>query len=118
MPSSPLSRRVEILEEKVEQLEQLPPRIEGIEVQVLQLREEVRADFSATRAEFLARIALAEAALLHEINQLDERVGRQLAEMRLEFIAGDEETRRYMRVLHEEVIARIAMIGEGGRSRE
>ena len=102
-------------------------------MQILQFREEVRAEFSATRAEFLARIALTEAALLHEMNQLDERampreeirqaeLRRQLAETRTELIAriaeGDEETRRYMRVLHEEVIARIAAIGEGGRSHE
>lgn len=36
--------------------------------------------------------------------------------MRTELIAhieqGDEETRRYMRVLYEDVIARIAMLGE------
>jgi len=126
MPPSPLTRRVEILEEKVERLERLPARIDNLEVQILQFREEVRAEFSATRAEFLARIALTEAALLHEMNQLDERRGRetdrQLAETRIELIAriaeGDQETRRYMRVLHEEVIARIATIGEGGRPRE
>ena len=126
MPPSPLSRRVEILEEKVERLGGLPARIDNLEVQILQFREEVRAEFSATRADFLARIALTEAALLHEMNQLDEKRGketrRELAETRTELIAriaeGDEETRRYMRVLHEDVIARIAMIGEGGRRRE
>jgi hypothetical protein len=105
----------------VEPLERLPARIERLEVQFLPFREEVRAEFSVTRAEFFARIALTEAALLHEMNQLDERFGRQLAETRTELIAriteGDEETRRYMRVLHEEVIARIAAIGEGGRGR-
>jgi DNA anti-recombination protein RmuC len=133
MPPSPLTRRVEILEEKVERLERLPARIDNLEVQILQFREEVRAEFSATRADFLARIALTEAALLHEMNQLDERGGARdqetrrqlvvsLAETRAELIAriaeGDEETRRYMRVLHEQVIARIATIGEGGRPRE
>ena len=129
MPPSPLIRRVQILEEKVEQLETLPARIDNLEVQILQFREEVRAECSATRAEFIARIALTEAALLHEMNQLDERsVARgqetrhMLAETRTELIAriteGDEETRRYLRVLHEEVIARIATIGEGGRRRD
>ena len=33
--------------------------------------------------------------------------------LREEIRLGDEETRRYMRVLHEEVISRIAMIQEG-----
>ena len=60
------------------------------------------------------------------MNQLGQGTRRDLAETlaktRTELIArigeGDEETRRYMRVLHEEVIARIATIGEGGRPRE
>ena len=118
-----IDRRVKILEDKVESLERLPARIDHLELQILQFREDVRAEFSATRAEFLARIALTETALLHEMHQLDERRGhetrRELAETRTELIAriaeGDEETRRYMRVLHEEVIARIATIGEGRR---
>jgi predicted nucleic acid-binding Zn-ribbon protein len=33
--------------------------------------------------------------------------------LRVEIRAGDEETRRQMRVLHEEVIARIALLQEG-----
>ena len=133
MPPSPLTRRVEILEEKVERLERLPARIDNLEVQILQCREEVRAECSATRAEFIARIALTEAALLHEMNQLDDkgvardqetrrRLTFSITETRTELSAriaeGDEETRRYMRALHEEVIARIATIGEGGRRRE
>jgi hypothetical protein len=147
MPPSPLTRRVQILEEKVESLERLPARIDNLEVQILQFREEVRGEFSATREgmgslraqmlqlheQAIARIALTETALLHEMNQLDERgVARDqetrrqlavsLAETRAELIAriaeGDEETRRYMRVLHEEVIARITTIGEGRRSSE
>jgi hypothetical protein len=98
---------VEILEEKVESLGQLPARIETLGLQILQFGEEVRVEFSATTAEFLARIALTEGALLHEMNQLDQRAA-----------ARDEETRRFMRMLHEDVIARIATIGESGRSRE
>ena len=107
MPPSPLTRRVQILEEKVELLEKLPARIDTIELQILQFREDVRVEFSATRAEFLARIALTEGALLHEINQLDERAASR-----------DAEARRFMRMLYEDAIARIATMGEGGRSRE
>ena len=81
MPEQPLRRRVQILERKVESLEQLPSRIDGLELQVMQLGEEMRSEFSAMRTELLRCIA-----------------------------EGDEETRRYMRVLHEEVIARIATI--------
>jgi hypothetical protein len=98
---------VEILEEKVESPEQLPARIETLGLQILRFRQEVRAEFSATTAGFLARIALTEGALLHEMNQRDQRAA-----------ARDEETRRFMRMLDEHVIGRIATMGEGGRSRE
>ena len=76
---------MEILEKKVEVLERLPARVEAMELQILQLRDEVRVEFSA---------------------------------MRQEMRTGDEETRRYMRVLHEEVISRIATIQEGRRPRK
>ena len=59
-------------------LEQLPERVTALEKQIVQLRDEMRAEFSATRA--------------------DAR-------------AGDEETRRFMRILHEEVIQRIQLLG-------
>ncbi len=35
--------------------------------------------------------------------------------LRAEIRQGDEETRRYMRVLHEDVIARIAALGDARR---
>jgi hypothetical protein len=35
--------------------------------------------------------------------------------LRAEIRAGDEETLRYMRVLHEDVITRIATLGDGRR---
>jgi hypothetical protein len=91
MPPSPLTRRVQILEEKVERLERLPARIDNLEVQILQCREEVRIGFSAVNA--------------------------QLATLEARIAEGDQETRRFMRILHEDLVARIATIGEG-RSHE
>jgi predicted phage gp36 major capsid-like protein len=46
--------RVEILERKVEVLEALPERVTAVELQLVQLRDEMRAEFSATRAEMRA----------------------------------------------------------------
>ncbi len=83
-----LEKRVQILEDKVELLEQLPARVGALESQVLQLRDEMRAEFSATRSE-----------LRHELGQ--------------EIRDGDEEIRRLMRVLHEEVLARIETLDRG-----
>jgi hypothetical protein len=124
VPPSSLTRRVQILEERVKSLERLPARIDNLEVQILQFREETRAEFSAARAEFLARIALTEAALNHEINQLDvkaisrdEEVRRQMQSSTTELLARIDETCRFMLMLHEDVVARIASMGEDGRSR-
>jgi hypothetical protein len=76
--------RIEIVERKVEIMERLPERVTAVELQLVQLRDEMRAEFSATRAKMRA---------------------------------GDEETRRYMRVLHEDVITRISMLERPRRSR-
>ena len=90
--------RVEILERTVEVLERLPERVTGVELQLVQLRDEMRAEFSAMRAEMRAG---------------DEETRRTLRD---EVRTVDEQTRRYMRVLHEEVISRLAVLHEGRRS--
>jgi hypothetical protein len=88
MPELALDERVAILEQKVQGLESLPARVTAVEMQILQLRQEMRGEFSAVRQE------------LDEVRR----------ELRGEIRQGDEETRRYMRVLHEDVIARIATL--------
>ena len=65
---------------------------------------------------------------LHQLPEQVSAVAADLAvlrsEMRAEFAAvredirtGDEETRRQMRILHEEVISRIALLAEGRQTR-
>ena len=93
MAKKSLEERVNMLERRVEILEQLPERVTALEAQIVQLRDEMRAEFSATRAEARAG---------------DEHVVRTLRE---EIRAGDEETRRFVRMLHEEVIERIKLLG-------
>jgi hypothetical protein len=83
MPESTLPERVTVLEQKVE-LVSLRSRVGAVELQIVQLRDEMRVEFSAVRAEIRE---------------------------------GDEETRRYMRVLHEEVLSRIATLAEARRRR-
>lgn len=122
MPERTLSERVEILEKTVSNLETVPARmarvesrLEGVEVrvssvasQIVQLRDEMHVEFSTLRTEVRAG---------------DEAVRTDLrAEMIARFAQthdlireGDEETRRYMCMLHEDVIAKISTIGEGRR---
>ena len=84
MEAKLLEDRVSILEQQMEGLRGLPDRVAAVEVQLVQLRADMTVGFSS-----LAK------------------------ELRGEIKAGDEETRQLMRVLHEEVIARIASLGEG-----
>jgi len=97
MPPETLANRVAILEHKMQSLEGLPDRVASLEGQVSQFRADVRMEFSAVRQE------------MHDLAET----------LRAEIRAGDEETRRQMRVLHEEVIARFALLDEhlGGRKR-
>jgi chromosome segregation ATPase len=96
-----LEGRMGSLEERMGSLEErmglLEERVASLEEQVSQLRSEMRTEFSNVRGE--------------------------MREMRAELIArmdaGDQETRTLMRVLHEDVIDRIARLGEqlNGRAR-
>jgi hypothetical protein len=97
----------------VEALGTLPDRVTRVELQLVQLRDEMRAEFSAIRGDVGEGLTLA--ALRDDIRAIKEETRRVLRE---EIRAGDEETRRYMRMLHEDVIARLAIIQEGQRPRK
>jgi hypothetical protein len=75
----------------VTRLEELPARIDDLQLQILQFREETRGECSAVR---------------REMREGFDGVNRQF-----------EQTRSEMRVLHEEVISRIALLGEVGGPR-
>jgi hypothetical protein len=173
MQERSIVERVEILERKVETLETLPDRVTRVELQLVQLRDEMRGEFSAIRGSAATEVTLSSLreeiraggdetrrtlreeirggdeetrwtlreeirggdeetrrVLREEIRIGDEETRRTLREeirasneetvrrLRDEIRAGDDETRRYMRVLHEEVIARLALIEEGRRARK
>ena len=83
MATRSLEERIEILEQKVGDLQLLPARMDALESQILQLRGEMRDGFSAIREQ-----------LAHHDHRFDEM-------------------NRHMRVLHEEVLNRIALLREG-----
>lgn len=123
----PLVRRVEILEEHVDALRHLPAQVSAIGADVVALRVDVtelrgevidiRRDLSELRGQVVD--------IRRDVSELREalsddrggliKVGAEFAAIRHEIRAGDEETRRQMRVLHEDVIARIALLQEGTR---
>jgi hypothetical protein len=48
-----------------------------------------------------------------QILQLSQRIASEVSAIRDEVEAGDAETRVFMRVLYEDVLARINVLGEG-----
>src|SRR5713101_4874042 len=99
MPPQTLVRRIESLESRVAVLEQLPARFDALALQISQMREEIRGEFSALRSEIRAGDEETRRVLRDEIRAGDEETRRVLRD---EIRAGDEETRR---VLGDEIRA-------------
>ena len=79
------------LERRVEILERLPDRVTAVESQIVLLRDEMRSEFSAVRADAVEtrRVLTERMESLFDANQ------------------------RHMRLLHEDLVERIARMGEG-----
>ena len=87
----------------MEDLRSLPERVAGVESQILQLRGEMHSELSAFRDEFRTGLR-SHAELLAKLESA-------VAALRQD----NEETRSQARMLHEEVLARIALLQEGRR---
>ena len=99
MPERSLAESVEILEQHVRDLQSLPDRVAGVELQILQLRGEMHGEFSAIREE------------LRGHHERFATLDNAMAALRQDVA----DTRNQARVLHEEVLSRIAMLQEGRR---
>jgi hypothetical protein len=95
MSPKSLEQRMDSLERRVDILEQLPGRVTALETKIVQLRDEMRSEFSAVRADIRAG---------------DEETRRVLTE-RMESLF--EANERHMRLLHEDLVERIARSAEG-----
>ena len=113
-------------------LEQLPDRLDALAVQISQFRDEVRVEFSAVRREIQAGDEETRRSLREEIRAGDEETRRVLREeiraidgslreviqgtasaLEKKIQAGNEESQRFMRVLYEDMVLRLATIQEG-----
>lgn len=114
MQPKSLDDRVTLLEK---QMQGLPEKFAALEGQFLLFRTEVRGEFSTLRKEFRADLKAEGEAIRNElrkeIHDGDDMLHREIVELRKDMREGDEETRRYMRVLHEEVLDRIKTISRG-----
>ncbi len=85
--------------------------------QIVQLRLEMRGELSALRQEISAGDEETRRSLREEIRAVDQElrgvIEGRTAEILAVVSAGNEENRRLMRVLHEDVIARIDTIRRG-----
>jgi hypothetical protein len=93
MERESLDRRVDILEQHVEMLKDLPARMTLFEAQILQLRSDMNGGFSA---------------LSYAVNALHGDMVARLDTHDQKF----DDLRRDMHLLHEDVLERIARLGE------
>ena len=97
MESQTLEARVDALEHIVNGENGILVRLDKLTGEVSELRHEMRNEFVAVRREMRDEFAAVRVEMRDEF-----------AAVRRELAAGNEETRNYMRVLHEDAIARIA----------
>jgi hypothetical protein len=121
MATQTLQRRVEMLEDQMEELRHLPSRVSELGAQFSHFQADVRGEFSALRADIAEiRAALATCARQSAVDTEFAAVRAEMKEgletlgstLRAEIRAGDEETRYQMRVLHEDVVGRLALLQE------
>jgi|tagenome__1003787_1003787.scaffolds.fasta_scaffold20730889_2 hypothetical protein len=99
MATQTLAARMDNVEQRIARLEELPARVDALGVQISQLREEMRGDFSAVR---------------DEIRAGDEETRRVLRD---EIRTGLAEVMAQARTLHEDQRAALALIAEGRQTR-
>ena len=96
-----------MLERQMQEMRDLPARVTSLESQVLQLRQDMRDEFSATRSEFRSELAAAVTTLRGEIVSAVTTLTIAIAD-----------TNTHMRALHEDALSRIATMEEGRRPRK
>jgi uncharacterized coiled-coil DUF342 family protein len=97
MARKAVEERVVTLEQQMMERRDLPTEVTELRSEISQFRTEMRDETSAIRGEMAAGFGA---------------VREDLATFRVEMTARDDETRRHARMLHEDVIARLALTRE------
>jgi len=94
----------------------LSTRIDSVESTLSTRIDSVESTLSAridsVESTLSARIDSVESTLSVRIDRVEAAMGRLERSLREEIRAGDDETRRFMRMLHEDLIGRIALLSE------
>ena len=81
------------------------------------MRAEVAGEFSAMRADMAGEFSAVRAEVAGEFSAMRADMAGEFSAVRAHFESvvadGESETRRYMRVLYEDILSRIALLGEG-----
>jgi hypothetical protein len=85
-----VARRVDALERKMGRWEELPDRMTSLESQIVQFRADVGVEFSAVRS---------------EMGMMEERLRREM-------VALNSDTLTQVRILHEDMVSRFALLEE------
>ena len=97
-----------MLERQMQEIRDLPDRVTGLESQVLQLRQEMRDEFSATRAEFRSELGQAVTTLRGETAATLTTLRGEIAAAVTTLANAIADTNTHMRALHEDALSRIA----------
>ena len=113
MEGKSLEERVTLLENELRglpaQVGALGTQVTAVTARVAEFRDEVRDKFDDVRGE----IAQFREEIRVEFAAVRAEMGSMRDDLRNEIKNGDDETRRLMRVLHEDLVTRIALIDRG-----
>ena len=111
-----LGERVERMEARTERIE---GRVTNVESQISQLRSDMRVGFSAasrevrgTRDAILEVIDSSSKATQKMYDEGREELRKQFGDLKVEVLGEIAQTRTDMRVLHEDLVSRIALINK------
>ena len=81
------------------------------------MRTEVAGEFSAMRTEVAEKFSAMQTEVAEKFSAMRTEVAGEFSMQRAHFETalanGQDETRRYMKVLYEDILSRIALLGEG-----
>jgi hypothetical protein len=130
MGSAELAGRIDTVEHRMDSMElHWDESFAALSRQILQsdcetreailatLRGEVVGEFSAMRTEVAGEFSAMRTEVAGEFSAMRTEVAGEFSAMRTHFETaladGQDETRRYMKVLYEDILSRIALLGEG-----
>ena len=102
-----------MLEQQMQELRDLPARVAGVELQIVQLREEMREAFSAIRSDFHEEIG----GLHGKVDGLRTEMHGIRDELRDAIHTGNQESQDFMRAMYERIQTDIRTMGEGTKGR-